>query len=823
VWTRPRPRVLFALALSCSLGGESITAEASIWPSAAERTAKQLGDRSVAVRRGAVQKLGALPRASARRLVLRALDDSDMDVRLAAAKVAAELRVTEARDRVVAWLGDPERRIRLAAAQVLAVAPTASAMAGLGRALGDPDADLRAAAATALAAMGKPGAAVLLAHLDDPAPQVRERVVAGLGEIRDPSAVVPLIGKIQDGQASVRRAVTRALGQLGDARASAALVLAVRDADESVRKSAVDALGRLGSAEAVPALVALVRDDTSAIVRTAAVRALARIQAGAAVDALVGVLGDPGLGSLAEQSLLDVGSFALSALERCVESPTNRASVAGCVRVLARIGPNRGLPLIRDAWHKGAVSAEVALEALGELGDPRALPLVLERLGDPEPRVRRAAIDASGALLDPHQPDGRAVGPILDVLDRARDRAAERRTLVALLGRTGSRAGVPTLVALAKGADSLALRLVAIEALGRVGPAGQDAVLLGALEDEHPNVRFDAAVALRNAASGAATSKLLDRAERAAREDRMLAALALGGALARSQDARLTSRVARLAASSRDGERDALIEALGRSSVGDPSAHLGELAGRGSDSADRAKVAEALGAHPEALPLLRELAADRDGAVRANAVWALGAAGTEVDRSLLARSLRDRDPNVAANAAAALGRLGVRLRLDVDRELCRALADERGYVRANALGGLGLVAKRCQADLARTLLARDRLDIVRRAAAWLIWRAPAADRGADQLALMTCRDEDSAGEVGASCARGPDRPKRGLDPVVVYVVPLGEASPVPRAPFALVRSDGIIRLGLADRRGVVFEHDAPRGRVALGVPASLVE
>jgi len=57
----------------------------------------------------------------------------------------------------------------------------------------------------------------------------------------------------------------------------------------------------------------------------------------------------------------------------------------------------------------------------------------------------------------------------------------------------------------------------------------------------------------------------------------------------------------------------------------------------------------------------------------------------------------------------------------------------------------------------------------------------------------------------------------------VYVVPSGESSPAERVPFALVRGDGLVRFGLSDRRGEVFEHDAPRGFVALDVPAPLAE
>jgi hypothetical protein len=56
---------------------------------------------------------------------------------------------------------------------------------------------------------------------------------------------------------------------------------------------------------------------------------------------------------------------------------------------------------------------------------------------------------------------------------------------------------------------------------------------------------------------------------------------------------------------------------------------------------------------------------------------------------------------------------------------------------------------------------------------------------------------------------------------VVFVVPDGSTSPVARLPFALVLADGLMRVGLADRRGAVFEARAPRGRVELAIPAAM--
>jgi len=52
------------------------------------------------------------------------------------------------------------------------------------------------------------------------------------------------------------------------------------------------------------------------------------------------------------------------------------------------------------------------------------------------------------------------------------------------------------------------------------------------------------------------------------------------------------------------------------------------------------------------------------------------------------------------------------------------------------------------------------------------------------------------------------------------IIPAGRDTPSPAQPFALLRADGLIRLGDSDRRGQVFEVAAPRGALSLLEPAA---
>jgi hypothetical protein len=241
----------------------------------------------------------------------------------------------------------------------------------------------------------------------------------------------------------------------------------------------------------------------------------------------------------------------------------------------------------------------------------------------------------------------------------------------------------------------------------------------------------------------------------------------------------------------------------------------------------RAKLAEALGAHADAAADLVRLLEDGDPAVRANAVWSLGSVGSATEIARLSALRDDPDVAVAANSVAAVAAIAARGRLDTSELLCKALDDprSRSIVLANALSGLRRLGLSCpQPEVAAWLLEHHPSDEVRLAAARLIrdrWAVSAPQ------ALARCAAKDVSGKVALECS-APAVPEAALSwpnvsDVGVLVVPTGEASPIPRAPFALVRADGSIRCGTSDRRGAVWEASAPRGALRLTLPAVFAE
>jgi HEAT repeat protein len=816
------PALLLAIAFVSS------AASASLWPTPPDDIARGLADDDVAARRAAASRLADLPLGTASPLVALALEDADVDVRLHAARAAMALHMPEAPDRILGWLSESDARLRLAACELIRAMPTSRAVAPLARVLGDANADVRRAAAATLGVIGDPQAVPsLLGHLDDPSPEARTEVVVALGRIGDPRAVVPLLGKAQDASPDVRRMTVRVLGDLGDPRAASALMLALRDKIQPVRVEAIESLGRLKAQEAVPALSPLAVDKSSIPVRSAAAIALARIGTPPAVDALMAALetDDPNAErSSVRHALVQVGSAAIPRLVDAVRVSSSPAKVSGACLVLGELHAPGSATVIVDAVQRGLVPAQTGLRALATLGESSALPFVLELLDNSSAPVRRAAIEAAGALLDPSHPDGRAVDPIVARLRDASLSTDEQVALVALLGKTGAPRAAAILMELASSKDR-PLTVAALQALGSVGQAGQDALLVDALGDADPNVRLRAAISLSRVAAPRTAAILLDRLERASEQDRASIGIALSGAMAASRDDVVAQRAAGLLSVVRESARDVLIEGLGRMSSPEAGARLAFIARTAVLADDRRKVAEALVQHPEQLPALRELASDSDPSVQANAAWSLGQIGQPSDRDLLASLMRHRDVAVAANAVGAWARLVVSRKLSDMAPVCAALEDPRPYVRANALATLALTAKRCgDGARERSLLVSDPSAVVRAAAARAVRAVPAGDGAADRRMLRRCAMDDRSGLVAVACHAGePSRVASAevTEPVVVFVVPDGSTSPVARLPFALVLADGLMRVGLADRRGAVFEARAPRGRVELAIPAAM--
>lgn len=809
------------------------SARALVWPDVPERVERGLASPDPATRRSAARELASLGPGRATPLVLRALGDADVEVRLAAAQSAIRLRIAPATDTALGWLGEREVRLRIAACDVALALPSARAVPALARALADADPQVRASCADALGAQASPDAVTPLSgKLDDPTPNVRAQVARALAKLGDPRAVVPLVGKVQDSVPEVRQAVVRALGDLGDGRATQALLLALRDNVADVKVEALAALGRLRAPEAASAIAPLVVERNPAV-RHAALVALGRIASPDAVRALVRALGtqEDASGTLertpVRDALVAAGSPAIGELTGLLERPISPQVAASAAWVLGELRATASAPAIVSALRKGNLPPAAALRALAGAGTAETVPVVLEFVADPSPVVRGEALRAATALLDPTKPDGRAVEPLAATLRDPRTSPDERASVATLLGRTGAPRAARELALLVTSKDT-ALRLAAIDALGALGSAAPkapggvaDDALVPLLGDGDPAVRLHAAVALAQSGGLPARSALLGKLGGGHEMDRFALLTALGGVLERHPEDAAAARVLGELAVAAGPERDAVIEAAGRARLPSVLRAL-ESTAEGADVDDRRAVAAVLGAHrgaPSALALARKLTTDADATVRAQAAFTLGALGDLSTLTVVVPLARAGEADLATNAAAAIARIaaatGKPAAAAIVGAACPMLADGRAAVRANALAALAFAGGRCgDGRKERALLSEDPSELVRGAAARAITAAPRAE---DRAALDRCATGGRSAEVAQLChpaarAAASPRPARA---VTVFVVGEGDATAKPRAPFLLEYAGGVLRAGVADRRGATFDPAAPAGDVVL--------
>ncbi|HXW06221.1 MAG TPA: HEAT repeat domain-containing protein [Vicinamibacterales bacterium] len=410
----------------------------------------------------------------------------------------------------------------------------------------------------------------------DPDPRVRRRAALAIGRVKLDEGVKPLLATLADSDAEVRAMACFALGLIGAGTAEAELAPLLADSEPLVRGRAAEALGSIGArgaADAIgrlvaeysrsPAVAAIAPDDDAwpaageaeafklglfALVRLRAYEALAaavlngnevitswwpvayalqRVEDPRAAPALLYLLGTPGryTRGFAARGL---GAYKHGPAVKPLLALLDPAAGSGleltvaAVRALAQIGaPDAVEPLMRLAAGRGT-QPMVRLEAviaLGDLGNPRALPVLQDLLTDEWPALRAAALssaasvdeEAFGLVLSGMEPDrhwrvraalATALGnlPAESVLDRLRFMLADddKRVIPPVLSSLTRLKAPEAAKVLAERLEDpdFGVRAAAARELGRLKPPGGAELLRKAYEIARP----DSAYAARTAA-----------------------------------------------------------------------------------------------------------------------------------------------------------------------------------------------------------------------------------------------------------------------------------------------------------------------------------
>jgi HEAT repeat protein len=392
------------------------------------------------------------------------------------------------------------------------------------------------------------------------------------------------------------------------------VIAALHDSSSTeVRRRAAEILGRMDEHDdrddIVAALVRAVQEEESDAVVAAAVDALDELGQ-EAIEELITAMAD-----------IEIGDDA-----------ADWVKVKAFVRAL-----NADLPELRMA----------AANAIGELAVPDAVPKVVERFEDPDPRVRARAARACRNIGD-----ARATQPLTGLLGDPK--AAVRVEAAEALGRIGNREALQALLQLYDD-DSEQVRRIAVRGFGKFRNDRPVEYLAEAMTDESAAVRRTAVFSLIELLSNVPTEKShgireavvdqLSASEDASVIDPLVEILDAGvKAAQRRNTAWLLGRVM-----DDDENRDA-IDAL--------VATLAE-GGKMTKQFAATSLAEVGGTYTEKQLLALAKDANQDTDARAQAVFTLGKIGDEDTAEDIERLLDSTDDEqVRQRAFSALSKLG---------------------------------------------------------------------------------------------------------------------------------------------------------------------
>jgi HEAT repeat protein len=604
-------------------------------------------------------------------------------------------------------LGDKDWRVRKTVVDGFVRDGRAEIVKGLINALADPEnAGKRNSATEALIRIGEPAIAPIVDRLKTEADvDVRLSLVNLIGDLRSKDGFDMLLALLDnEPDINVASSMVSSLGKYRDASALPALMRVLRTREDLWLKfHVVEALGEIGDRAALPAILPLYSEKS---LRKPVLESVGKIADVGTVNFLLRII--------AEEDKLNL--TALRALVRIAEASKPRI-VEEAERHLIQTRFRESFPRDKiqpliEHLHttpKREVKAFI-LKFLGWSGDDRAVPVLLQFLGQPE-----TSETAAVALIDFGKA---AVAPILAALQNE-----EEDEIVALLLRVvnviGGREAIPSILGFLDH-DNPMIRRLAIETLGEIPDPSSVDYLLAKLDD--PDVASQQAAV--NSTSALITAFPELQSDVLAKIRRLLQSTSIptrlnslsvfvniqgegyhDGLLLASKDSDPVIRQKAVSLMGKFGEErfaDQLVLSLADESTNvrlaainaivrhRPETGLDPLISSLDDNDIwiRTAAAQALGEyrHPEAIePLLRHLMHDPPP-VRIAVIEALGKSEDPRVKDVLFHCLEEQDPEIQRAAMLALARIPGN---DVFDRIVTALASSDWRLRAAAAAALG--------------------------------------------------------------------------------------------------------------------------------------
>ncbi len=604
-----------------------------------------------------------------------------------------------------------------------------------------------------------------------------------LSHVYDESSAVPsLIHALKDRDESIRMQAAETLGKSISGKEVyieeteeivTALIHALDDPMWRVKRNAIISLGKMGSLSAVPALIKCLKDENW-IIRGKAVHSLGEIGSIEAADAIISVCNDEDE-SVQEEAIVALGkiraAMAIPLLINLLTHPTGNKDIVYdgdddkymklAIWSLIEIGTPSTIPLLRTLRDKNPQVRQYAAYGLGEIGDARTIPSLIEALIEEDELPRR---DISSALVKIGTSAVPALLPCLNTND-----IDLKGCVVWILGEIGDNRATQSLIRIlnfGKGADwtDTVFLKKTVWALGKIGDIESLPILISWLKNDY---RIEEAVIIAiGRISDEKTVRLFASALRG--EETSLPWEGIDNAgiemlIVAAQDQNVEIRRCAAAALGKTHNKKAVESLITMLDDDDWRTQRNAVIGLG----EIGEIGEI--AAKKAVPHLTTLLIPADGiapaiwTVRGNAAIALGRIGDLEAIPLLVQSLKDEDSFIRASAAEALGRL----KQDTDEvdeivvPLIGLLNDTDSSVQEAAVSALIRIGSSCIPCLLKSL---NSLQLPNKEHAFTILGKLHAAEAVDMLIDNLSKDKKIAGK--AAWAIGEIGDKKAIEPLI---------------------------------------------------------
>lgn len=292
---------------------------------------------------------------------------------------------------------------------------------------------------------------VLVKLIKDKDHDVRYNATLGLFELSDPSTVEPLIENLND--ESIKGITIETLGIIGNSKATEPLIKELESCTKDYSKPGIIiALGRIGDSRAIKPLVNILTKTTDKNTIMNILLSLGRIPEEASLQVLQNYLIDE------DQ---DIAKRAIESLCSILYRVKNREII------------QKLRPLLS---HENVDIVEYTVKALGTLGYPETIPLLIEALHHNNDRIRQTAASQLKPIYG-----AAVINPLLECLND--ENTNVRCAAIRSLGYFQHPKVIDRIKLLLED-DNESIKREVIGAVGRLGYAGANKKLVGLLKEE---------------------------------------------------------------------------------------------------------------------------------------------------------------------------------------------------------------------------------------------------------------------------------------------------------------------------------------------------